>query len=86
MDQPPKDLVFYMRPCYFGKILKHWNGNIAMEMLLPFFLKCLQRHNREMNVDDVAIGDGTIGLLMPDHLCFLRQKGILQTMLTKLKC
>ena len=51
-----------------------------------FNITFVQKHNKKMNVKDVTTGTDTFVLLMLDHLCYLRQKGMLQTIVTKLKC
>ena len=50
-----------------------------------FNISCVQKHNREMNVEDIIIGEDTFTLLTPEHLQYLKQKGFLQTLVTKLK-
>ena len=55
-----------------------------MEMFTSFLSWCVQKHNSKMNIEDVIIGDDTFALIMLDHVHFLKQKGLLQTIVTNL--
>ena len=48
-------------------------------------MSCVQKLNTEMTTEDVTIAANTFTLLMPKHLCFLCQKGLLETTVDKLK-
>ena len=81
-----KDFAFHI------KVLKIWIDAKTMEwyqhygnVYFLFNILCVHKHNRQMNVEDITIGEDTFTPLMQEHLQFLKQKGFLQTLVTKPK-
>ena len=48
-------------------------------------MSCVQKHNKEMTVEDVTMVADTYTLLMPNQLHFLHQKELLEIIVAKLK-
>ena len=78
---------FACRHCkYEGPKIKRIVPTLGQHLFYLTML-CVQKHNKEkdMTIKDVTMATDTFTLLMPDHLCFLHQKGLLETIAAKLK-
>ena len=84
--QPPKDLVFRMQALRIWRLKGHqeWQqryGNVYFHLKIS----CLQLHNRQLSIENVTMAADTFALLSPDHLHFLCQENLLETILQKVK-
>ena len=55
----------------------HKNNKMASALwknVIIFDISCVQKHNKEMNVEDTTIGEDLLTLLRPEHLKFLKHK------------
>ena len=84
--QPPKDLVFRMQALqiWTTKRQQDWQqcyGNVYFHLKIS----CLQLHNNEPIIENVTMAANTFTLLSQDHLHFLWQQNLLETILEKLR-
>ena len=84
--QLPKDLVFCMQALQIWRTKgqQDWQqcyGNVYFHLKIS----CLQLHNNELTIENVTMAADTFALLSQDHLCFLCQQNLLETILQKLK-
>ena len=84
--QPPKDLVFWLQALQIWRTKgeQDWQqcyGNVYFHLKIS----CLQLHNNELTIENVTMAADTFVLLSQDHLHFLWQQNLLETILQKLR-
>ena len=84
--QPPKDLVFRMQALQIWRTKEHqdWQqcyGNVYFHLKIS----CLRLHNSQLSIENVTMAADTFALLSQDHLHFLWQQNLLETILQKVK-
>ena len=82
----PKDLVFRMQALQIWRTKGHqdWQqcyGNVYFHLKIS----CLQLHNSQLSIENVTMAADTFALLSQDHLHFLQQQNLLETILQKVK-
>ena len=84
--QPPKDLVFQMQALQIWRTKgrQDWQ-QCYRNVYFHLKMSCLQLHNNELTIENVMMVADTFALLSQDHLCFLWQQNLLETILQKLK-
>ena len=84
--QTPKDLVFQMQALQIWRTKgqQDWQqcyGNVYFHLKTS----CLQLHNNELTIENIMMTADTFALLSQDHLHFLWQQNLLETIFQKLK-
>ena len=84
--QPPKDLVFRMQALriWRPKGRQDWQqhyGNVYFHLKIS----CLRSHNSQLSIENVTMAADTFALLSSDHLHFLCQQNLFETILQKVK-
>ena len=84
--QTPKDLVFQMKALQIWRTKgqQDWQqcyGNVYFHLKMS----CLQLHNNELTIENITMAADTFALLSQDHLHFLWQQKLLETILEKLR-
>ena len=84
--QSPKDLVFWMQALQIWRTKGHqdWQqhyGNVYFHLKIS----CLWLHNSGLTIDNITMAADTFALLSQDHLCFLWQQNLFETILQKVK-
>ena len=84
--QLPKDLVFQLQALWIWRT-KGWQdcqqhyGNVYFHLKIS----CLQLHNNELTIENITMAADTFALLSQEHLHFLQQQNLLETILEKLR-
>ena len=60
-------------------VLMLWQHLFSLDNVM-----CTEAH-KDMTIEEVTMAVDTFTLQMPDHLCFLFQKGLLETIVVKQK-
>ena len=84
--QPPKDLVSWMQALQIWRTKGHqdWQqhyGNVYFHLKIS----CLRLHNSDISNENIMMSTDTFALLSQDHLRFLWQQNLLETILQKVK-
>ena len=84
--QPPKDLVFWMQALWIWRTKGQQDGQQCYgNVYFHLKISCLQLLNNELTIENVTMAADTFALLSQDHLHFLWQQNLLETIFEKLR-